>query len=527
MMVYGLYTMNTFIRCFFSSYVNVKTENDKRKKPNIKKAPSIRCLQLNDKYKPETEQCIPYNSIDNIDINMDMSGYNDAYKMFIRNNPDYLQTASLDMLRTNEFSRLKNHVYLDYTGAALYPESIVEHHMKKLTTHVYGNTHSVNPTSLLSNACETSARNAVLNYLNASSNNYEIIFTQNASHALKLVGESYPFNKGSQYLLTYDAHNSLNGIRHFAGKKGAKVRYVTLSKPDLRIDDVGLTNTLNRINKKEHNLFALTAQSNFSGVKHPLKYIEKAQALGWDVCLDAAAYCPTNKLDLSKYSPDFVAISIYKITGYPTGVGCLIARKDKLQKMRRPWYAGGTVNWALIDYGLFEYAAGPRSFEDGTIDFLSLVAIPIALTWFENIDMNIVHIRIMLLTQYLINELRLIKHYNGVSVVKIYGPENIDMRGGTIAMSMFNRDGSHIPLEETERKALCHNISLRTGCMCNPGASIIALSDIPLQHKFSNKEDLVSHLRIDGVTRISIGIVTNFADVYTFLQFVKQIADYK
>ena len=513
--------MNVFMSCFFSSYVNVKTENDKRKEPNIHKVPSIRCLQLQDKYKPETQQFVPYDSIDN--ISMDMSGYKDAYNIFIRNNPDYLQTVSLDMLRTKEFSRLNTHIYLDYTGAALYPESLVEHHMNNLITHVYGNTHSVNPTSLLSNACEASARNAVLNYLNASSNHYEIIFTQNASHALKLVGESYPFSKGSQYLLTYDAHNSLNGIRHFAANKGAKVRYVTLSKPDLRIDDVGLTNAFNKINKNRHNLFALTAQSNFSGVKHPLEHIERAQALGWDVCLDAAAYCPTNKLDLSKYSPDFVAISIYKITGYPTGIGCLIARKDTLQKMRRPWYAGGTVNWALIDYGLFEYAAGPRSFEDGTINFLSLVAIPIALTWFENIDMNVVQIRIMLLTQYVIHELKLIKHSNGMPVIKIYGPQNTDMRGGTIAMSMLNRDGSHIPLEETERRALSYNISLRTGCMCNPGTSLIALSDIPLQHKFTNKEDLVSHLKIDGVTRISIGIVTNFADVYTFIQFVKQI----
>ncbi len=42
--------------------------------------------------------------------------------------------------------------------------------------------------------------------------------------------------------------SSLGG-RHFAGKKCAKVRYVTLSKPDF--DDVGLTNTLNIINKKK------------------------------------------------------------------------------------------------------------------------------------------------------------------------------------------------------------------------------------------------------------------------------------
>jgi len=48
------------------------------------------------------------------------------------------------------------------------------------------------------------------------------------------------------------------------------------------------------------NLFAYPAQSNFSGVQHPLEWISQAQTMGWDVLLDAAAFVPTNRLDLSK-----------------------------------------------------------------------------------------------------------------------------------------------------------------------------------------------------------------------------------
>src|SRR2546421_2841236 len=51
----------------------------------------------------------------------------------------------------------------------------------------------------------------------------------------------------------------------------------------------------------------------------------------------------TNRLDLSSWHRDFVPLSFYKIFGYPTGVGCLLARKGALAKLRRPWYAGGTI----------------------------------------------------------------------------------------------------------------------------------------------------------------------------------------
>src|SRR5262245_63170317 len=38
----------------------------------------------------------------------------------------------------------------------------------------------------------------------------------------------------------------------------------------------------------------------------------------------------------------------YKMFGYPTGVGCLLVRKSALARLRRPWFAGGTVNFATV-----------------------------------------------------------------------------------------------------------------------------------------------------------------------------------
>src|SRR5512140_2543191 len=101
------------------------------------------------------------------------------------------------------------------------------------------------------------------------------VFTPNASGALKLVGESYPFPKG-RYLLTFDNHNSVNGIREFAHVRGAEVTYIPIELPDMRVDDSQLNRELTQPSKRGHNLFAYPAQSNFSSVQHPLDWIEKA-----------------------------------------------------------------------------------------------------------------------------------------------------------------------------------------------------------------------------------------------------------
>jgi selenocysteine lyase/cysteine desulfurase len=68
--------------------------------------------------------------------------------------------------------------------------------MALLAQHVFGNPHSHNPTSLAMTELVEKARRSVLEYFNAPPDEYLAIFTSNASGALKLVGESYPFPGG-------------------------------------------------------------------------------------------------------------------------------------------------------------------------------------------------------------------------------------------------------------------------------------------------------------------------------------------
>ncbi len=315
------------------------------------------------------------------------------YSDFISRYAAYDKTHNIDELRQREYSRLESNaqVYLDYTGASLYADLQLRLHQELLSKNVFGNPHSSNPTSMVSTRLLESAREAVLNFFHASSEEYVCIFTQNASGALKLVGESYPFENGCNYLLTFDNHNSVNGIREYAHAKGASVTYVPVMLPDMRVDETMLTASLDQGASGCANLFAYPAQSNFSSVQHPLEWIEKAHAKGWDVLLDAAAFVPTSRLDLGRWKPDFVPLSFYKMFGYPTGIGALLARREALKKLHRPWFAGGTITVASVQGDKYYLAEAPAAFEDGTLDYLNIPAVEIGLDHLEAVGMDLIH----------------------------------------------------------------------------------------------------------------------------------------
>jgi len=184
-----------------------------------------------------------------------------AEAAFLEAWPDYESTRTLDELRAAEYARLDRlgHVYLDYTGGGLYASSQIRRHAELLESHVFGNPHSRNPTSLAMTELVERGRRKVLEFFNAPPEEYVAIFTANASTALKLVGEAYPFGRGDHYLLTFDNHNSVNGIREFARARGAKITYVPMELPSLRVDPERLEDYLDLARPGGHNLFAYPA----------------------------------------------------------------------------------------------------------------------------------------------------------------------------------------------------------------------------------------------------------------------------
>ena len=477
------------------------------------------------------------NDLEQTYTQVDQESYSSAYADFLHDYPTYVSTLKLDDLRATEYTRLDRlgHVYLDYTGGGLYAETQLHQHLDLLNQNVFGNPHSKNLTSMAMTHLVEKTRDYVLSYFNASPDEYLLIFTPNATGALKLVGESYPFGPGDTYLLTFDNHNSVNGIREYVRARGAQVSYLPVELPDLRVDDGRLRLALQSSNPHRNHLFAYPAQSNFTGVQHPLEWIELAHTQGWDVLLDAASFAPSNRLDLSRWHPDFVDLSFYKIFGYPTGCGCLIARKSAVQKLRRPWYSGGTITFSSVVACNHYLTPGPAGFEDGTVNYLSIPAVEIGFKWIESVGIDRIHTRVACLTGWMIDQLTRLRHTNGRPLIRMYGPANICQRGGTVQVNFFQQDGSLIDCNEVEHLANKRSISLRAGCHCNPGAREVALgfNQASLAPCFIDKDRLTFeqflHV-IDGKTtgalRASIGLVSNFADVFRYVAFAKTFLDH-
>ncbi|MFS8201578.1 aminotransferase class V-fold PLP-dependent enzyme [Streptomyces sp. CWNU-52B] len=463
------------------------------------------------------------------------------------------RAQDLAELRSREFGHLDTdgHTYLDHTGAGLAPASLVRASADRITGGVFGNPHSESPASRASGTLLAQARQAVLRHFRADPAEYAVIFTPNATGALRLVGEAYPFHRGSRLVMPLDNHNSVNGLREYARSRGARTTYVPVGGPGLRVDEQrlwaalparggGVGRLIPRPGGRRHGergsgerrrgLLAYPAQSNFTGVQHPLDWIARARARGYDVLLDAAAFVPANTLDLSRHHPDFTVVSWYKVFGHPTGVGSLIARREALAGLRRPWFSGGTIYAVSAQAQWHVLADDEAAFEDGTVNFLSIPDVTAGLEWIDGVGMDRVHAHVTALTSRLLAGLAQLRHGDGSPLVRVYGPRDLVARGGTVALNLLDADGHVIDERVVTRDSAARGISLRTGCFCNPGAGEAAFALPPPLLRSAARRRLASleeylellHLPSAGAVRVSLGLSSQPRDIDTFLTFVRE-----
>ncbi len=139
--------------------------------------------------------------------------------------------------------------------------------------------------------------------------------------------------------------------------------------------------------------------------------------------------------------------------------------------------------------------------------------------------------------RWLLSELLALRHGNGRPMVRIYGPANTIERGGTITLNFYDPDGHLLDYRRVEELAGAQRISLRTGCFCNPGAGEIAegLTEGDMLAAIASDVDMTLPLfpqviqhrggKSAGAIRVSLGLVSNFADVDAFLEFAAGFRD--
>ena len=449
---------------------------------------------------------------------------------------DYGYNGRLNAIRKKDLLHLNGSVYLDYTGSGLYRTSQVREVFDLYEQHLFANPHSLSPASSYTTELVEEARDLVLEFLGTSSDKYTVIFTASATASLRLLAESFPWSKDSLYLYTRDNHNSVLGIRRWATHWGAKFRSVD-------VDDLaGEGARARQSSETVAHLFAYPAEENFAGRKYPLEWIRKFQTTDfgkkfapggkWYVLLDAAAFLATNKLDLNKYPADFVVMSFYKIFGFPN-LGALVVKNEIVPHLRKMGFSGGTVVMATCgkDFALLQ-PRGCSRFEDGTIPFLSIVALHEGFKKLNELGIDNISKHSWVVAREIFMRLNGLRHSNGRPAVRIYGDHvknDPRIQGPIIALNFLNETGGYVGYNEVMKAAAQENINIRVGCFCNPGACTRAnnLNDDQVEEYYNKKTSCHDSIDIiDGVplgaVRISAGAYTNMEDVEAFSAFVNK-----
>ena len=430
--------------------------------------------------------------------------------------------------------------YLDHTGTTLYAKSLVTAISHDLTSNLFGNPHSGSPSSQLSSTRIDDTRVQVLRFLNADPELFDVVFVANATAAIKLVAEAFRDQAGGfWYSYHVDSHTSLVGVRELA-ELGSQCL----------VNDDDVNEWLAALMQpsdtpRSCTLFGYTGQSNLSGYRPPLDWCSKLYKLRKlndehiYSLYDAAARLSTASMDFSDplNTPDFTALSFYKIFGLPD-LGALIVRKECSHIFHeRKFFGGGTVDM-IISLGAQWHESKQSSLhsrlEDGTVPFHSIIALGLALSTHSRLfgSMNNISIHTSFLARRVHRRLSSMRHSTGVWLCQFYGPAAPDFggsQGPTMAFNLRDARGNWIGKSEVEKLAAIRGIQLRTGGLCNPGgiATHLQLSAPELRQncaagqRCGDANDIMNG-KPTGVIRVSFGAMSDVEDADTLVDFIEE-----
>ena len=133
--------------------------------------------------------------------------------------------TSFSTTLNEEFPHLKNKIYVDYAGAMVMCKSQIRV-LAELTEGCHSNPHSSGQISQPVSDLED-LRSVICKTLGTTPGKYAVVFTQNASHAIHIVGELFKWNEKTKYSYLFDNHNSIFGLRFYAEEGKSKVECVS------------------------------------------------------------------------------------------------------------------------------------------------------------------------------------------------------------------------------------------------------------------------------------------------------------
>ena len=376
-------------------------------------------------------------------------------------------------------------VYLDNAATSQKPQAVIDA-ITEAYTHWNSNIHrGVHHLSQVATKHHEEARQAVANFIGATSSD-EIIFTKGTTDSLNALafsfGETF-IQEGDEILVSaVEHHSNIVPWQMLCERKKAVLRHIPL-RGDLTLDLEAFKGLLNEKTK----LVSVAHVSNVLGIINPIEeIIRMAHEKGIPVCIDGAQSVPHMPVNVRKLDCDFLAFSGHKMYG-PTGIGVLYGKREWLEKLT-PHEGGGEminhVRWSGTTYNELPY-----KFEAGTPNFVGSYALHKAIEYMQTIGFEAIEAHERELTEYCESQLAAIE---GVHIYAAGQPKAgvISFNVGTIhpfdVGTLLDQQG----------------VAVRTGHHC--------------------AEPLIDELGVPGTVRVSFGLYNDIADIDAFIAALKK-----
>lgn len=324
----------------------------------------------------------------------------------------------------------KRLVYLDSGATSQKPNVVIEAESDFYRLHNAAVHRGANQLAEEATDAYEGARAVVARFLNANVD--EIIFTKSATESLNLIayamgnakaGNRFHLKAGDEIVISeMEHHANLIPWQQLVERTGATLKWFEVT-PDGRLD----LSSLESVISERCKVVALTHQSNVLGTINTLEMIAaRVRAVGASFVLDACQSVPHMPVDVKTLGVDFLTFSGHKAVG-PTGVGVLWGRAELLAELP-PFLTGGSMI-ENVTMTAVTWAAAPKKFEAGVPNMAQAVGLGAALNYLMAIGMKEIFAHELALTEYSLNKLLQVKD------LKIIGPQDMQMRGGTLSFT--------------------------------------------------------------------------------------------
>ena len=343
----------------------------------------------------------------------------------------------------------KPFIYLDNAATSLKPIQVIEAVINYYEKHCANIHRGVHTLSQEASQLYEEAHDKVARFIGAKGRE-EIVFVKNTTEAINYVAYGLDWKPGDEVITTVmEHHSNIVPWQLIRDRFGVKIKFLDL-KDKWYLD----LEQLEGLITEKTRLITVVHVSNVLGTINPVEEICKiAHEHEVPVLIDGAQSVPHLPVDVKKIKCDLLVFSAHKMLG-PTGVGALYIREGLGEEMCPTFGGGDMIRRVTLEKS--EWNVMPWKFEAGTPNIAGGIGFGAAVEYLEKLGMEWVRSHEKELTKYLLERL-----YE-IPKVTVYGPEDVEKRGGVVAFTAEGLDSHELAMYLDELE----NIAIRSGVHC-------------------------------------------------------------